>query len=61
MVLVLTTDGALPTGLIVGQNYYVINTTGTSCELSATYGGVAINTSGSQSGAHKISSRAIAL
>ena len=61
MVFVLTTDGALPTGLNVGQNYYVINTTGTSCELSATYNGAAINTTGSQSGTHKIASRAIAL
>jgi hypothetical protein len=61
MVLVLTTDGALPTGLNVGQNYYVINSVGTSCELSATYNGVAINTTGSQSGTHKIASRAIAL
>ena len=61
MVLVLTTDGALPTGLNVGQNYYVINTTGTSCQLSATYNGAAINTTGSQSGTHKIASRAIAL
>jgi hypothetical protein len=61
MVLVLTTDGALPTGLNVGQNYYVINSSGTSCELSATYNGAAINTTGSQSGVHKIASRAIAL
>jgi hypothetical protein len=61
MVLVLTTNGALPTNLNVGQNYYVINSTGTSCELSATYNGVAINTTGSQSGIHKIASRAIAL
>lgn len=61
MVLVLTTDGALPTGLNVGQIFYVINSTGTSCELSATYNGVAINTTGSQSGTHKIEPRAIAL
>jgi len=61
MVLVLTTDGALPTGLNVGQNYYVINSSGTTCNLSATYNGAAINTTGSQSGTHKIASRAIAL
>jgi len=61
MALVLTTDGALPTGLNVGQVYYVINSTGTSCQLSATYNGAAINTTGSQSGTHKISPRAIAL
>ena len=61
MVIYLTTDGALPTGLNVGQIYYVVNSSGTSSNLSATYGGAAINTSGSQSGTHKISSRAIAL
>lgn len=61
MALVLTTDGALPTGLNVGQIFYVINSTGTSCELSATFNGAAINTTGSQSGTHKIEPRAIAL
>lgn len=61
MALVLTTDGALPTGLNVGQVFYVINSTGTSCELSATFNGAAINTTGSQSGTHKIEPRAIAL
>lgn len=61
MAIVLTTTGALPTGLNVGQVYYVINTTGTSSNLSATYGGAAINTTGSQSGVHKIASRALAL
>ena len=61
MAIVLTTTGALPTGLNVGQVYYVINTTGTSCNLSATYGGAAINTTGSQTGVHKIASRALAL
>ena len=60
MVMVLTTTGALPTGLNVGQVYYVINSTGTDCNLSATYNGAAINTTGSQSGVHKIASRAIA-
>jgi len=61
MAIVLTTTGALPTGLNVGQVYYVINSSGTSCNLSATYGGSAIATTGSQSGVHKISSRAIDL
>jgi len=61
MAIYLTTDGALPTGLNVGQIYYVINSSGTSGNLSATYGGAAINTTGSQSGTHKIASRAIPL
>jgi hypothetical protein len=61
MAIYLTTDGALPTGLNVGQIYYVINSSGTSSNLSATYGGAAINTSGTQSGTHKIASRAVPL
>ena len=61
MAIYLTTDGALPTGLNVGQIYYVINSSGLSSELSATYNGAAINTTVSQSGTHKIASRAIPL
>lgn len=57
----LQTDGALPTGLLVGKIYYVVSSTGTSFSLAATAGGSAINTSGSQSGTHKISPRAIPL
>jgi len=54
---VLTNSGypsALPTGLSVGTVYYVKNTTGTTFNLSATPGGAAITTSGSQSGTHYI-------
>jgi len=61
MAIYLTTDGALPTGLNVGQIYYVINSTGTTCNLASTYNGAAINTTGSQSGTHKIASRAVPL
>jgi microcystin-dependent protein len=49
-----TTTGALPTGLSANTLYYVI-TAGfgsNSFEVSATRGGSAINTSGSQSGTH---------
>jgi len=53
----LTTTGYLPTGLVPGTVYYVINSSGTTCNLSATYGGSAINTSGSQSGTQYISAR----
>jgi len=48
----LSTSGALPTGLSVSTTYYVINKAVDTFQLSATVGGSAINTSGSQSGAH---------
>jgi len=57
--IMLTTTGALPTGLLPGTVYYVINASGTTCNLSATAGGAAINTSGTQSGTHTISGRGI--
>jgi hypothetical protein len=56
---ILNTTGALPTGLVVGTVYYVVGSTGTTCNLSATYGGAAINTSGSQSGTQSFSPRGI--
>jgi len=59
--LTLTTTGALPTGLLVGTVYYVVGVSGTQFSLSATYGGSAINTTGSQSGTHSFSPRGIAL
>ena len=58
---VLSTTGALPTGLVVGTVYYVVNVSGTQFSLAATYGGSAINTSGTQSGVHSFSPRGIAL
>jgi hypothetical protein len=57
--LVLTTTGALPTGLLVGTIYYVVGVSGTQFSLSATAGGAAINTTGSQSGVHSFSPRGI--
>ncbi len=47
-----TTTGALPTGLTAGTTYYVLaaGLTTNAFEVSATPGGAAINTSGSQSG-----------
>jgi hypothetical protein len=59
--LVLNTTGALPTGLLVGTVYYVVGVSGTQFSLAATYGGAAINTTGTQSGTHSISPRGIAL
>lgn len=48
----LSTTGALPTGLNDTSTYYVINvdTGAHTCNLSTTYGGSAITTSGTQSG-----------
>lgn len=51
---VLSTTGALPTGLIPGKTYYVTNIVLSTFNLSATAGGAAITTSGTQSGAHSI-------
>jgi len=59
--ILLETDGSLPTGLKVGVNYYVVNSSGTSFNLATSVGGAAINTSGSQSGTHRISPRGVAL
>lgn len=59
---ILTSTGypsALPTGLTAGTTYYVKNSTGLTFNLSATPGGTAINTSGSQSGTHYILSNAV--
>lgn len=55
--------GALPTGLSIGTTYYARNVSGagTSFNLSATATGALINTSGSQSGTHTISIRALNL
>lgn len=47
-----STTGALPTGLVAGTVYYVLSPTANSFNVSATPGGAAINTSGSQSGVH---------
>ena len=58
---VLNTTGALPTGLIPGTTYYVVNSSGTSFQLAATAGGSPITTTGSQSGVHSFSPRAVPL
>jgi hypothetical protein len=54
-----STTAALPTGLLPGVTYYVINTLGSVFNLAATPGGTAINTTGSQSGSHIISPRGV--
>ena len=50
------TTGALPTGITAGADYYVLSTSITSStfQFSATSGGTAINTTGTQSGVHTI-------
>lgn len=51
-----STSGALPTGITVGTVYYVIATgmTVNTFQISATLGGSAVNTSGTQSGTQTI-------
>lgn len=49
---VLTTSGALPTGLTAGALYYVVNPTADSLQLSETLGGAPVTTTGAQSGVH---------
>jgi len=56
-----TSTGALPTGLDVGQVYFVVNSTGTTFSVSTTLQGAAITTSGTQSGLQYISQRGIDL
>jgi hypothetical protein len=56
-----TSTGALPTGLVVGTVYYVVNSSANTFEVSLTVGGAPINTSGSPSGLQYISSRGINL
>lgn len=51
---VLSTTGALPTGLTAGTVYYVVGKTDDTFRLAATVGGSAINTTGSQSGVHTV-------
>lgn len=56
-----TSTGALPTGLTVGQVYFVVNSTGGTFNVSITRNGAPITTSGTQSGVQRISQRGIDL
>ena len=56
-----TSTGALPTGLTVGQVYFVVNSTGGTFEVATTIGGSPITTSGTQSGIQRISQRGVDL
>ncbi len=55
-IVIFSTTGALPTGLSAGVRYYVIagGLTANAFEVSTTSGGSAVNTTGSQSGVHKV-------
>ena len=55
--IIFSTTGALPTGLLPGVTYYVKYISGTSFNVSATSGGAAITTTGTQSGVQSISPR----
>jgi len=57
----LSTTGWLPTGLLPGVTYYTKYVTATTFNLSATSGGSAITTTGTQSGAQTISPRGVLL
>ena len=59
--IVLETSGALPTGLLVGTIYYTRYVSPTTFNLSLTPAGALIDTSGTQSGTHKISQRGVLL
>lgn len=48
------TTGALPTGIVRYTHYYVKDPLENTYNVSATPGGAAINTSGSQSGTHSL-------
>lgn len=56
-----TSTGELPTGLTVGQVYFVVNSTGGTFSVSTSLDGPAITTSGSQSGLQYISQRGVDL
>ena len=57
----LETTGALPTGLAVGVDYYLVNVSGVTANLAAAPDGTPIDTTGSQSGTHKVSGRGVPL
>jgi hypothetical protein len=56
-----TSTGALPTGLTVGQVYFVVNSSGSTFSVSTSLNGSAITTSGGQSGIQRISQRGVDL
>jgi hypothetical protein len=57
--IILNTTGALPTGLSTNFTYFVRNPTTNTFNLATTAGGANINTSGTQSGTHTLSSEIV--
>jgi hypothetical protein len=53
-IITITTTGALPTGLSVGVQYYVLKLSATTFAVSLTQAGLAITTTGTQSGTHTV-------
>ena len=51
---ILSTTGALPTGLTAGVQYYVVGATGSTFNLANVPNGATITTSGTQSGTHSV-------
>lgn len=49
---VFTTTGALPSGLVAGQKYYVKNPATNTFNLADSFNGAALTTTGTQSGTH---------
>lgn len=54
---VLSTTGALPTGLVAATTYYVVSVATNTFQLAATKGGASITTSGTQSGVHTVTTQ----
>lgn len=57
-VVIFSTTGALPTNLTVATPFFVINAATDTFQVSATLNGVAVNSTGSQSGTHTLHSHA---
>jgi hypothetical protein len=55
-IVVFATTGTLPSGLVAGTQYFVVNRTASTFQVSANQGGTAIATSGSQSGSQTVTS-----
>lgn len=51
-----STTGSLPTGLTAGTAYYIVSPSTDTFQVALTAGGVAIDTTGTQSGTHTITS-----
>lgn len=54
-----STTVALPTGLVAGTVYYIVSAAANTFSVSATPGGAAINTTGSQSGTHTATNNSV--